>query len=279
MTTTDFFIPRSAEEAVALLGQHGPDLVVMGGGTIVMGLVNDGLLFPRKAMSLRNSGMDGVRNEHDHVVIGAAASLAQLSRLDTLPIVAQAAGAIGSPAIRTLATIGGNLFAEPPAGDMAVPLLALDTLVELAGPHGRRLLPLDQFFTGRAQTARQPDELLVALHVPRPQGHSVYTRMGRRQANTPAVVAVAAHIITDQDGICTDARIALGAAGPHPLRIPRAEMALVGRPLDEAGIADASAAAQEECEPFTDALASAWYRRKMVGVFLRRTLEQVMRDA
>jgi carbon-monoxide dehydrogenase medium subunit len=182
---------------------------------------------------------------------------------------------IGGPAIRTLATVGGNLFAEPPAGDMAVPLLALDAVVELASPQGRRLLPLDQFFTGHAETARLPDELLIALHVPHPQGRSVYLRMGRRQINTPAVVAVAAHIVADQDGICTDARIALGAAGPHPLRSMRAEMALIGRPLDAAGIADAAAAAMEECDPFTDALASAWYRRKMVGVFVRRALESL----
>ena len=275
MTTTDFFIPRSIDEAVGLLVQHGADLVVMGGGTIVMGMVNDGLLFPAKAMSLARAGIDGVREIDGAIEIGAATTIARLAQLGHLPILAQAAGMFGAPAVRNMATVGGNLFAAPPAGDIAVPLLALDAQVELAGPRGRRTLPLDQFFTGLGRTARAPDELVVALRLPQTNGRTAYLRYGRRQANTPAVVAVAARVVTEADGTVVDARIALGASGPHPLRARQAEAALLGKPLSTSCIAAAAAAAQAECDPPTDALASAWYRRKMVGVYVRRTLEQI----
>jgi CO/xanthine dehydrogenase FAD-binding subunit len=277
VTTTDFFIPRSVAEAVGLLREYGADLSVMGGGTIVMGLINDGRLFPHKAMSLARAGLAGIRDAGDHIEIGAATTIAQLSRLESLPILAEAAGLFGGPAVRNMASVGGNLFAVPPAGDIAVPLLALDAQVELAGPAGRRTLPLDQFFTGLSQTVRGPDELLVAIRVPPPAGQSAYLRYGRRQANTPSVVAVAVRMVAEPDGTVSDARIALGAAGPHPLRARQAEAALIGNPLDDSTIAAAAMAAQTESDPPTDALASSWYRRRMVGVYVRRALESLTR--
>jgi CO/xanthine dehydrogenase FAD-binding subunit len=274
VTTTDLFIPRSVEEAVGLLREHGPDLTVMGGGTIVMGLVNDGLLIPRRAMSLRHAGSDGIRQAGGALVIGAAATLARLAALDAPTILAQAAAAVGGPAVRTMATVGGNLFAPPPAGDVAVALLALDAEVEIVGPHGARRMPLDRFFLGPGSTACAPGELVAAVHVPDAAGRAAYLRYGRRQANTPAVVAVAARVVVD-GGAVREARIALGAAGPHPLRALAAEAALVGGALDAETFAAEGAVDAAACDPPTDALASAWYRRKMVGVYVRRALTQL----
>jgi CO/xanthine dehydrogenase FAD-binding subunit len=273
MTTTDFFIPRSVDEALGLLRTHGPDLTVMGGGTVVMGLINEGRLFPRKAMSLRRAGMDELRTTDGQIQIGAATTIARLSKLEELPILAQAAGTLGGPALRTMATIGGNMFLPAPYADLAVPLLALDALVELAGPGGSRSLPLDQFFG--AATLCAADELLTGFRVPPPAGRSAYLRFGRRQANTPAVVAVAVRVETDAGGVVGAARIALGAAGPRPQRARAAEAALLGRKLDAASIADAAQAALDASDPPTDALASSWYRRKMVGVFVRRALDSL----
>jgi CO/xanthine dehydrogenase FAD-binding subunit len=277
VTTTDFFIPRSLDEAIGLLGQHGADLVVIGGGTIVMGMVNEGRLFPAKTMSLARAGIDGVAELDGAIAIGAATTIARLAQLNRIPMLGQAARQFGAPAVRNMATVGGNLFAAPPAGDIAVPLLALDAQVELAGPGGRRTLPLDQFFTGLGQTARATDELVVAVRLPPSSGQTAYLRYGRRQANTPAVVAVAVRIESAPDGTVNAALIALGAAGPHPLRARQAEAALVGRPLDAPSIAAAAQAAQAECDPPTDALASSWYRRRMVEVYVRRALESLTR--
>ncbi len=113
--------------------------------------------------------------------------------------------------------------------------------------------------------------------MPQTDGQTAYLRYGRRQANTPAVVAVAARVVIGAQGTVVEARIALGAAGPHPLRARQAEAALAGRPLDASSIAATAAAAQAECDPPTDALATSWYRRRMVGVYVRRALESLIR--
>jgi CO/xanthine dehydrogenase FAD-binding subunit len=175
-----------------------------------------------------------------------------------------------------MATAGGNLFAPPPAGDFAVALLASDARVKLAGPAGERVLPLGEFYTGFMTTALAPGELVAEIQAPIPTGHTVYVKYGRRHANTPAVVSLAAHVTLGGKKV-KDARLALNAVGPHPMRAARAEQALVGSTLDEAAIAAAAAAAVKECQPFTDAIASEWYRRKMVDVVVRRALGEVQR--
>jgi len=275
VTTTDFFIPCSVNEAVDLLSEHGEELVVMGGGTIMMYLVNEGRLFPRKVMSLRRSGMDEVRAVDGHVEIGAGVTIARIAQLDALSILAQAARILGGPAVRNMATIGGNLFAHAPYGDLGVPLLALDARIELRSKRGQRTIPLEQFFAGHPGGEYLAAELVTALHVPLPQGHGVYLKLGRRHANTPSVVAVAAQITLDDNNVCRAARIALGAASPRPMRAVRAEAALVGERLDDASITAAAEAAMSESDPATDALASAWYRRRMAGLYVRKALEQV----
>jgi CO/xanthine dehydrogenase FAD-binding subunit len=282
VTGGGFLLPRSAEEAVGFLHEHGDDLVVLGGGTIVMGLINDGVIVSKRAMSLARAGLDRIDEANGSITIGATATLARLERLESLPIVAAAARMIGGPAVRTMATAGGNLFAPPPHGDLAVPLLALDGQVDVLGRQGPRTLPLETFLSQRTpldggRAAGAPAELVTAVHVPRPAGKTAYFKLARRRANAAAVVAVAARVSLD-DGICTDARVALGAAGPHASRARSAEAILVGQPFDAWHIAAAAEAAMAECEPFTDALAGAWYRRRMVGVYVRRALESLLLD-
>lgn len=270
MTTASLFVPHSLVEALSLRREHGSDLVVMGGGTVVMAQINDGLRFPRLVMSLARAALDGVRPDDDGgLEIGATTSVARLAGLDELPLLRRAAEGLGGPALRTMATLGGNLFAAPPYGDLAVPLLALDAEVEVAGASGRRRLPAEAFF----ELSLQPEELVVAVHVPRPRGRTAYLKLGRRAASSPSVVAVAVRVVEDENGICNDARVALGAAGPRPLRAHEAESMLVGSDLGGDAIAAAAQAAQQACDPPADALASAWYRREMVRVMVRRALE------
>lgn len=274
MATRDFFIPRSIDEAVALVGEHGPELTVIGGGTIVMGLVNEGMLFPARVMSLARAGIGGMAAQNGHIAIGGATSLASLVRQADLPLLAEAATLIGGPALRTTATIGGNLFARVPYGDLGPPLLALDAQVELHGPRGRRAIPLDEFYAAGGQGAE--GELVTGVRVPRPRGRTAYLKQMRRRGNAPAVVAVAIRLVTDDAGACTEARIALGAAGPHPFRATAAEEVLVGRVPDAQALAEAAEAALGACNPATDAQASAWYRRRMVGVQVRRAIERAL---
>jgi CO/xanthine dehydrogenase FAD-binding subunit len=274
VTTQSYYQPRSLDEALGLLAQQGPGLLVIAGGTLAMPLVNEGVSMPAQAMGLRRAGLDRVQRQDGRLSIGAAATLTQMAEQRDIPLLAEAAHSIGGWAIRNMGTVGGNLFAPPPAGDLAAALLALDASVTLAGSGGKRSLPLADFYTGFMMNALQSGELVVGFDVPIPAGKTVFLRYGRKQANTPAIVTVAVHVIFDGQTV-EAACIALNAVGPHPLRASQAEAALIGQKLDEATIGAAAAAAAAECEPFTDAIATEWYRRRMVQVYVRRALEQV----
>jgi carbon-monoxide dehydrogenase medium subunit len=274
VTVRDYYLPGSLPEALELLKRHGPELLVIAGGTVAMPLVNEGISLPERVMGLRRAGLDRIERDGDALRIGTAATLAQLVAQDAIPLLREAAASTANPSIRNMGTIGGNLFTPPPGGDVAVALLALDARVHVAGPHGDRMIPIAEFFTGFMATALGPDELVVSLRVPRAARESAFLKFGRKHANTPAVVTVA--VATERrEGSVTDARVALGAAGPYPMRATDAEAALIGGTLDGSAIERAADAAAREAEPFTDAIATDWYRRRMVQVFVRRALESV----
>jgi CO/xanthine dehydrogenase FAD-binding subunit len=274
VTAQYYFQPTSSGEAVDLLDKHGPGVLLLAGGTIAMPLVNEGISMPEKVLSLRKAGLNTIQRNNGNVAIGATTTLTQMVTQSDVPILQEAAHAIGGWAIRNMGTVGGNLFAPPPAGDFAVALLALDARVTLISKHGKRTVALEDFYIGFLITDLREGEIVEQIQLPLPKGKTAYTKFGRRHANTPAVVTVAANILFEGDTV-KEARLALNAVGPYPLRAKSAEAALVGSKLDPNAIAAASTMAIEEAQPFTDAVASEWYRRKMVGVIVRRTLEKI----
>jgi CO/xanthine dehydrogenase FAD-binding subunit len=270
----EYFLPQSVEEAVSLLAEYGPELLVMAGGTIAMPLINEGVSHPAMVMGLRQSGLDRIEKTNGSLSIGASTTLTQMLAQEQIPMLSEAAHNIGGWAIRNMGTVGGNLFAPPPSGDFAVALLALDAQVIIANQAGERRLPLSEFFTGFMTNALEAGELITGFEIPIPKGETAYLKYGRKHANTPAVVTVAAQVVLEA-GKVSDARIALNAVADYPIRAYQAEETLIGSSLDETAIAAAASAAENECEPFTDAIASEWYRRKMVPVYVRRTLEKI----
>jgi len=275
VTIQAYFRPRSLAEALGLLDEHGPAMLVMAGGTLAMPLINKGISRPEQVMGLRQAGLDYVRPVNGGVQIGAAATLSRLRAASGIPLLAEAVKNVASWAVQNMATAGGNLFAPPPAGDLAVALLALDAQVKVASHRrGERLVPLAEFFTGFLTNCLAPDELVVEIQVPKPTGKTVLLKYGRLYTNTPAIVSVAVRLVA-KNGHVKDVRIALNAVGPHPFRARQAETVLQGTALQAEIFAVASKAAAAECEPFTDPIASADYRRKMAGVFVQRALTQV----
>ena len=276
MTVSSYFLPRSVPEALGLLERHGPELLVMAGGTVAMPLINDGLSMPDLVMGLRHAGLDRIEHVDGALRVGATTTLTRLLAESRVTMLEEAARNTASPTIRNMGTVGGNLFTPPPGGDVAVALLALDASVTLASSRGERVLPLADFYTGFLSNQLETDELLVALDVPAQaaDASTAFVKFGRKQANTPAVVTVAVHLSWSGDRIAA-ARIALGAAGPHPIRARGAEQLVVGTALASAIVSAAAVAAAEESEPFTDAIASDWYRRRMVGLHVARALEQL----
>jgi CO/xanthine dehydrogenase FAD-binding subunit len=274
VTVTSYFLPSSLAQAIGLLESHGPSLMVMAGGTVAMPLVNEGISLPEKVMGLRRAGLDGLTEVDGGLRIGATVTLTRLLGQTTIPMLSEAARCTASWSIRNMGTVGGNLFTPPPGGDVAVALLALDAELTLTGPAGERAVPLSAFYTGFMTNVLRDDELLTAIRVPAVHGETSYVKFGRKQASTPAVVTVGVRVTRD-GGTVRGARIALGAAGPHPMLARDAERAIVGSTLGDAALDEAAAAAERECEAFSDGVASEWYRRRMVRLFVRRALERL----
>ena len=274
MSIENYYLPQSLAEAVNLLADCEDSLLVMGGGTIVMPLVNQGVSVPERVMGLAQSGLDYIYQSNGRVDIGATTTMSQMLAFDSIPMLQEAAKNTAAWSIRNMATVGGNLFAPPPAGDFAVALLALDAKIKLVSHMNERLVPLSDFYTGFLSNVVEPLELVAEIQVEAPLGKTAFLKFGRKQANTPAVVTVAAHLVMDGE-VVQEARLALGAVGPHPMRVARAEAALEGAPLNKLSIVSAATLASEDCHPATDAIASEWYRREMVKVMVSRCLGKI----
>jgi CO/xanthine dehydrogenase FAD-binding subunit len=276
VTLKTYFTPESQGEALSLKAEYGRDLWLMAGGTIFMPLINDGYIFPEMVMGLRRAGMDAVQVNGTAVsstaVIGAGATLTQMTELAAYPMLQQAAQAVGGWAVRNMGTVGGNLFARAPYGDVGVALLALNATLKVASSSAERTVSLADFYGNDRQLA--PDELITEIHVPKTAGQTYYHKHSPRQANSPTIVAVAVNLKVD-NGRVSSAAIALGGAAPIPVRAEAAESILAGAALNEESIGAAAEAAADASNPITDAVASEWYRRKMVAVQLKRALESL----
>jgi CO/xanthine dehydrogenase FAD-binding subunit len=257
------------------LDEYGPEILVMAGGTLAMPLINEGVSTPEIVLGLKRAKLNYLRKSNGIFVVGATTSLTQMTEQSDIPVLREAANAVGGWAIRNMGTIGGNLFAPPPGGDFAVALLALDAELKFVGKNGARVMPLDEFYTGFLTNRMVPGEILSEVILPIPKGSSAFIKYGRRHTNTPSIVAVAINIVFEGDMV-EEARVALNAVGPHPFRAKRVEAYLQGKALKEEVALEAAELATTEIEPFTDPIASEWYRRKMVPVIVKRALERLI---
>jgi carbon-monoxide dehydrogenase medium subunit len=226
--------------------------------------------------------LGGIAVAPDRLRIGAAANLAELMTHPVVatdfPVLPAAARYMGSPAIRTLATVGGNLCNASPAADLPPVLLALDAEAHLAGPAGTRRLALERFFRGPGQTALGAGELLAWVEVPRRAGWAHrYERLDVRRAMDIAIVGVALSV-RREGGRVTAARLALGAVAPTPIRVPDAEAVLAADGLTPPAIERAATLAAAAARPISDVRATAGYRRDMVAALVRRGLGALAAD-
>ena len=279
MRRFDLALPTSVDDCLKAMAGHGPDVKLVAGGTDLLPQLKNSLLKPALVVDL--SGVKELRAiERDAgggLRIGAAVTARELE-LDArvraeYPAIAESAALVGSIQIRNLATLGGNLCNAAPSADMAPPLIALEAEAVIAGPKGRRRVPLATFFQGVSRTVLGPDELLLELVVPKPALRSGgnYLRHTPRRELDIAVVGVASQL-TLIDGVCAKARIALASVAPTPVRAMEAEHALEGQPLTSERIEAAATLAVSAASPISDQRGSAEYRRHLVRVLTRRTL-------
>jgi CO/xanthine dehydrogenase FAD-binding subunit len=243
--------------------------------------VNRRQLLPKTLIYVGDIGWNHIEADGDQLVVGATTTHTELTNaplvLEKAPLLAAAVGQIGSPAIRNMGTIGGNLVSASPAADGAVALLALGAEFKLVSAGGERTVPAETFFIGPSETVIRADELIKEVVIPSQGAGSRYAwyKLGQRKADVCGAISAAILMHLD-GGVCTNARIALGAVSPTPLLATEAGSLLPGKSLDEALIEQAATAAMAATAPIDDTRATAWYRKRASGVIVKRLLQQVL---
>ncbi len=272
--------PESVEKACQLLADDVGHARILAGGTDLLVQIKTDVLDPsllidiKKIQELReiNTGSGGFR-------IGAAVTGAELKEHDGLraawPGIVEAANLIGSTQVQGRATLGGNLCNGSPAADSVPALIAAGAKVVIAGPNGRRELPVEDIMVGVRKLALTKGELIVSFIVPpRPkQGGDAYLRFIPRTEMDIAVVGCGVSLQLDADGTCTFARLALGAVAERPLLVGDAAKALIGSKLDAKAVDVAAAAASAACRPIDDKRGTKAFRIKVAAVLARRTIQ------
>jgi len=267
-----FALPETVAEALAALAER-PEAVVVAGGTEVM---PDLLWRNRSAagfVSLRRvPALRGVAAGNGELVIGAGTPVAALTSAPDAGLRA-AASSLGTPLVRTEATIGGNVVSALPYRNLLPTLLASGATVELSSATGTRTVPFEGFITAPGRTRLAEGELLTAVRLPGHPGFADYTKVGRRNAQFVATVSAA---LVSRDGV---ARLAFGNAGPTPLRSDDVDTAATALLDGQAGAGDLQAAVTAAVDPPEDAVASADYRRHALGVLAVRLVTRAAVDA
>jgi len=275
MREVDYFAPTDVGEAVKLLAEYGDKAAVLAGGTDLVAQLNYYEIMPGALLYIGGLGLDYVKEKDGKLVIGAGTTVAHLIASDLLAekfeVLIAAAKSHASPAVRTAATIGGNLGTASPAGDLIPPLMVMDAEVVLASARGERTVPVKDFFTGPGETVRAADELIVEIQVPLLKGTAVFEKLGRRKAQVCSIASAAVRLEMD-GGVCKGARIVLGSMAPTPIRCPKAEEMLKGKAIDAALVAQCAAQAIAESNPIDDQRATAWYRQKAGTALVGRAL-------
>lgn len=268
MAVTVKTFASSAEAAAALSSDRGARY--FGGGTLVMRALNEGDVAVSTVVRSNDRLLTRIDASGPRITLGAGVTFARIIAERDLAFLHAAARSIGGPAVRNMGTVGGNLFAPSPYGDFTVALLALDGTVAVQGGFGARDIPIEEFLQSRE---RQAGILVLSVSCSRPSSAEAfrYRKIARIRPKGGAVITLAAHLPIS-GGRIAGARIALGSMAPTQIRARAAERALEGRSLDAATIAAAASVITEGTSPSDNALGSAWYRREIVGVHLRRLL-------
>ncbi|GAB6984333.1 FAD binding domain-containing protein [Nocardioides pyridinolyticus] len=268
----------SVEHAIGLLSRLGEEARLIAGGHSLLPMMKLRLANPEYLVDINDlhGELGYVDIRETEVRIGAMTRHRELLESDPLadicPIFRDAERVIADPPVRNRGTLGGALCQADPSEDLSSVCTTLDASCVIRGPHGERVVSMDDFHLGPYQTVVGHDEILIEVRIPvRPRGSSAYAKVDRR-AGDWAVTAVGAALWVDDNDTIADARVGLAAVGPNTTGIPAVSAALRGRsPSEDAWDAAASIAA-ESCRPVTDGRGSADYKRHLAGELTRRTL-------
>jgi aerobic carbon-monoxide dehydrogenase medium subunit len=276
--------PRTLEEAVEALGRHGGEAKVIAGGTAVVLMLQNRLISPEYLVSLgRLEGLDGISYEPGTGLrIGALATIraGELSPVvqRQAPVLAEAFGQVASVRVRNAATVGGNLTEADYASDPPGVLVGLRGRVTVVSARGSREIPLGELFKDFYETTLAEDEIVTELTVPDESLglRGAYLKFVTRSSEDRPCLGASAFVDLDEQGICRELRVVIGAVAETPQEVPEAEALARGERLTDELIREVANRYAEAIDPLSDLRGSAWYRQQMIRVFARRAIEAAL---
>lgn len=277
----EYLKPTSVPEALDLAKTYGQEAVIMAGATDVF--VRKSLM-RRVVIDIMNTGLDYIKEDGDTLRIGACATCKQVvDQLSDGPyrIIGEAAKSLGSPQIRNMATIGGNLCNAAPSADCAPALYVLGAQIVLKSPAGTRTLPIEAFITGPGKTALQPGEILEEIRVPKPGAKALayFEKVVRTRGLDLALVNGAILLELEKEGAVKTLKVCLGAVAPTPLLLEKELATFVGKPLTDGAIEEIVEICTGAVKPITDVRSSREYRTLRCKTLVGRGLKGLLADA
>ncbi len=281
----EYHEPRKLSDACALMAELGQSARPLAGGTDLLVNMKKNLIRPQHVVFLgRIKELAALKQDSKDFSLGCFMNIADIAASPiinkSLTALSDGASSLGSPLVRNLATVGGNIASARPAADMPPPLMVYGARVKLNRKGRSRIIPIEEFFTGPGKTLMKEGEILseIIIDQPPPFSGASYIKLGMRRALEISLVSAAAFIsLESPEGPIKAARIALGAVGPIPLRASSAEAVLIGQKPSASLFERAAKAAARDARPIDDFRGSAEYRRDMVIVLTRRSLDTAMK--
>jgi CO/xanthine dehydrogenase FAD-binding subunit len=274
----EYHDPRSVDETIALLAEHGEEAKVLAGGQSLVPLLNFRLARPERLVDINGvGGLDTIAVADGELRLGALVRHSALERsadvAAAIPLLRDAVRLVGHVQIRNRGTVGGSVVHADPAAELPVALTALDARFRVRSVRGEREIPAADLFVTHLTTSLEPDELLTEIVAPLPPRGTrcAFVEFARRHGDF-ALGGAAVLLTVDGDARVDRAAIALLAAASTPIRAPQAEQALVGRALDEEAAREAAALAVAGIEPTGDIHGSTEYRRGLIEALVRRAI-------
>ena len=277
MSEMRFEAPKTVEAASALLAATQGLAKILSGGTDLLIQMRNGLTKPELVLDVKGiSEMTSVALENGGYRFGAAVPCIQLVEnaafAKTWPGITDGLNWVGSVQVRGRASVGGNVCNASPAADTVPAMIAAGAVARIVGPTGTREIPVEQIAAGPGKTTLAKGELVSSFFLPQRAAHSgdAYLRFTPRSEMDIAVVGCGVNLTINEKGICTHARVVLGAVAERALLVPEAAAALIGTSVDEAALTKLAAAASAAARPIDDKRGTKAFRIKVAGVLARR---------
>ncbi len=285
MKKFEYFMPKTIEQAVEVLNDKKESVTIVAGGTDVVLELNEGHEKGRNMVDISKiEELKFIKVEDGAVKIGPMTTFTELEKSEyvknNLKILHTMAVQVGSPQIRNLGTIGGNVINASVAGDSPASLIALDASLTLASKKGTRTVKLTEFNNEKGQgTKIESDELLVEISFPEPTKNvrTSFSKLAKRESLAIVVISTACAIEKDESGVCTKAQVVIGAVAPHPIRVPLVEEQLLGKVVNKENL-------YNTLDLFTTAVSnisnrpSVTYKKMSVKGTARKMFDEILKD-